>query len=74
MRTLKNISIDEMRHILTHLGLAKVRTKGGHEAWMKKGMSRPIIIQTHVDPIPEFIVRNALRTMGISKEEFITML
>ncbi len=71
---IKNISINEMRRILTRLGLSKVRTKGGHESWMKDGMSRPVIIQTHVDPIPEFIVRNALRTMGITKEEFITML
>lgn len=74
MRTLKNISIAEMRRILTLLGLVKVRTKGGHESWMKEGMTRPVIIQTHVEPIPEFIVKNALRTIGISKEEFINML
>ena len=74
MRNLSNISIAEFRAILTLLGLSKVRTKGGHEAWMKAGMTRPVIIQNHVDPIPEFIIRNNLRNIGISKQDFISML
>ena len=74
MRTLKNISVSEMRHVLMCLGLLKVRTKGGHESWMKEGMLRPVVIQTHVEPIPEFIVKNALRTIGISKEDFLKVL
>lgn len=74
MRNLSNISIAEFRAILTLLGLSKVRTKGGHEAWMKEGMTRPVIIQNHVDPIPEFIIRNNLRNIGINKQDFISML
>jgi predicted RNA binding protein YcfA (HicA-like mRNA interferase family) len=74
MRNLSNITIAEFRSILQRLGLSRVRTRGGHEAWMKPGMLRPIIIQSHVEPIPEFIVRNNLRNLGISKEEFLKML
>lgn len=74
MRNLSNVSIAEFRAILTRLGLLKIRVKGGHEAWMKEGMSRPVIIQTHIDPIPEFIIRNGLRNIGISKQDFISML
>lgn len=74
MRNLSNISVAEFRAVLQMLGLEKVRTKGGHEAWMKPGMTRPVIIQTHVEPIPEFIVRNDLKNMGISKQEFLELL
>jgi predicted RNA binding protein YcfA (HicA-like mRNA interferase family) len=74
MRNLANISVKEFRAILLLLGLEKVRTKGGHETWMKKGMTRPVIFQNHVDPIPEFIIRNNLRNLGLSKDEFLSLL
>lgn len=74
MKSLSNISIKDFRAALTVLGLQQVRTKGGHEAWMKQGLSRPVIFQSHIDPLPEFIVRNNLRNIGISKEEFISVL
>lgn len=47
-----------------------VRTSDGHQVWSKKELTRPIIFQTHIDPIPEFIIRNALRSLGISKNQF----
>lgn len=74
MKSLSNISVAEFRSVLERLGLKKKRTKGGHEAWSKKGMTRPVILQTHVNPIPEFIVRNNLRNMGITKEQFLNVL
>lgn len=74
MRTLTNITVAEFRIVLERLGLSKIRTKGGHEAWMRAEMTRPVIIQTHINPIPEFIVRNNLRNIGISKQEFLELL
>ena len=74
MRNLSNVSISEFRAIMLLLDLSKVRTKGGHEAWMKAGMTRPAIVQTHVDPVPEYVLRNNLRIIGISREEFLTLL
>ena len=74
MRNLSNVSISEFRAIMLLLGLTKVRTKGGHEAWMKAGMTRPAIVQTHVDPVPEYVLRNNLRIIGISREEFLALL
>lgn len=73
MGALSNISISKFRAVLTILGLHCVRTKGGHEAWQKEGMLRPVIFQTHVDPVPEFIIKTNLRTIGISREEFINL-
>ncbi len=49
------------------------RTKGGHEAWKKPGLTRPIIFQTHVEPVPEMVVKNAIRDLGISREEFLAI-
>lgn len=74
MRMLANVTIAEFRMVLERLGLSKIRTKGGHEAWIKAGMTRPVIIQTHITPIPEFIVRNNLRNLGITKQEFLELL
>ncbi len=74
MKSLANVSVSEFRAILLRLGLRKVRTKGGHEAWMKEGMLRPVILQNHVDPIPEFVLRNNLRNLGLGKEAFLAML
>ncbi len=74
MGALSNISIAQFRAVLVALGLTRVRTKGGHEAWQKPGMLRPVIFQTHVDPVPEFIIRTNLHTLGLSREEFINLL
>jgi predicted RNA binding protein YcfA (HicA-like mRNA interferase family) len=74
MRSLANISIREFRAVLLLLGLTNIRNKGGHEAWMKDGMTRPVIFQTHIEPIPEFIIRNNLRNIGITKDEFLAIL
>lgn len=42
--------------------------------WFKDGMLRNVVFQTHIEPIPEDIVINNLRTIGISKKEFEELL
>ena len=59
---------------MTALGLHKMRTKGGHEAWVREGLKRTVIIQTHVDPVSELVVRKTINDLGISREKFIEML
>ena len=65
-----NISVSRFRNILKAFGLEQVRIKGGHEMWFKDGMLRNVVFQTHEEPIPEDIIKNNIKTMGISKEEF----
>ena len=67
---LKNISLREFRQYLEWKGLKHIRTNGGHEIWAGKDVQRPIVLQTHIDPIPEFIVRNALRTLKADVSDF----
>jgi hypothetical protein len=69
-KNLKNISLRLFRDYLTYKGLKHIRTNGGHETWSAKNLKRPVILQTHVDPIPEFIVRNNLRNIGATPDDF----
>lgn len=73
MKTLKNISIADFKKILAELGCHYHRSKGGHEAWLREGLKRPIIFQTHVDPVPEMVVRNAIRDLELTREEFLKL-
>ena len=74
MRKLSNLTIAEVRTALKALGLSKERVKGGHEMWVKTGMLRPVVLQSHIEPVPEFIVKNIIRTIGVTKETFLDTL
>jgi hypothetical protein len=66
---IKNISLETFRCFLRHNGLNLIRTKGGHEIWSGKNLIRPVILQSHIDPIPLFIINNCLRTMGLKSKD-----
>lgn len=67
---LKNVDLKLFKKFLEYQGCKIIRTKGGHEIWSRKDLLRPIVLQTHIDPIPEFIVKNNLKLLGCSKEDF----
>ena len=71
---LGNISLPTFRLFLIHVGCVRVSTSGGHEKWKKEGSLRSVILQTHIDPVPEFIVRNNLRTLGLTRKDLIAWL
>lgn len=74
MKKLSNLTINDLRLVLRYFGLEFLRTKGGHELWAKPGMKRPIVFQTHLKPIPEFVVLNLMKTLGIDKQELVSIL
>ena len=74
MKKLSNITVKEFRDLLLRLGLQPLRTAGGHEIWTKVGLRRTIVFQTHVEPIPEFVVRNAIRDLEMTRQEFMEVL
>jgi hypothetical protein len=39
-----------------------------------ENLTRPVVLQTHVDPIPEFIIKSNLRTMGKTEEHLLKFL
>lgn len=71
MKHLRNVPLSLFRNFLKDKGLKIIRTNGGHEVWAGKHTSRPVVIQTHIDPIPEFIIKNNLKLLGVSKKEFL---
>ena len=50
-----------------------VRTEGDHHVFSKEGVSRPVVIPDY-DEVPVFIIRNNLRTAGISRDEYFRLL
>jgi len=73
-RKLSNIPLKDYRLFLKKAGCNLIRTSGGHEIWVRKDLTRPIVVQTHENPIPEFIIKNALRTLGLTTAEFFNIL
>ena len=71
---LSNIPLADFRRFLFDMGCLRAdrgtKGRGGHEKWIKSGLLRPITLQTHVDPVPEFIIRNALSNLGKTKQDF----
>ena len=71
---LSNIPLADFRSFLFDMGCTRnqqaTKGRGGHEKWERDDFLRPITLQTHVDPVPELIVRNALKTLGMTKQQF----
>lgn len=70
---LSNIPIQKFRKFLESQGLNIIKDstgRGGHEKWSKLNLARPITIQTHIDPVPEFIVKQILRHLNMDKNTF----
>ena len=71
---LSNISIKEYRAFLAKAGCKQIRISGGHEIWSRADLNRPITFQTHIDPVPEFIIKNGLRTLNMDRKKFFELL
>ncbi len=72
-RKLSNIPVNYFRKFLTKQGLNIIKTsrgRGGHEKWSKSGMDRPVTIQNHITPVPEFIVKQTIRHLKMSRDKF----
>ncbi len=74
MGTLSNIKASDFRNFLKVQGLHYISTKGGHEKWSKEELLRPVIFQTHIEPIPIPVIKNNLRTIGCKTQDLIDFL
>jgi predicted RNA binding protein YcfA (HicA-like mRNA interferase family) len=54
-------------------GFTFARQEGSHRSYVKAGVTRPVVIPTY-DEVPIFIIRNNLRSAGISREEYQRLL
>ena len=62
-----------LKRVFEKAGFRCVRTEGDHSVYTKKGIIRPIIIPDWPE-VPVFIIKNNLRSAGISREEYFSLL
>lgn len=73
-RKLSNIPLKEFQAFLELAGCTYIHTKGGHEKWTRSDLFRPIIIQSHIDPVPERITRNLIKLLGLTREDYLEIM
>ena len=54
-------------------GFQLARQKGSHRSYTKADVVRPVVIPTY-DEVPVSIIRNNLKTAGLSREEYFRLL
>ena len=62
-----------LRKVFERAGFKRVRTEGDHYVYTKEGIMRPIVIPDWPQ-VPVFIIKNNLRSAGISREEYFRLL
>jgi len=70
MKELGDIGWKEFEKFLLREGCHFKSKEGSHCKYKKHGLARPLIVPCY-KRLPDFIILNNLRTLGISKEEFI---
>ena len=62
-----------LRKVMEKAGFKCVGTEGDHFVYVKPGVARPVVIPDW-DEAPVFIIKNNLRTAGISRDEYFELL
>ncbi|MBU1626518.1 type II toxin-antitoxin system HicA family toxin [bacterium] len=63
----------KFRKVIEKAGFSCVRIEGDHYIYTKKGVSRPVVIPEWKS-LPVFIIKNCLRTAGITREEYFSLI
>ncbi len=69
----QNISNKKFQKFLVYFGCSLKRVKGDHFIYTRNGLLRPFVIPND-NPLPQFIIRNNLRLLEISWEEFLNII
>ncbi len=73
MPRISQISWKEFEKFLKFLGCSFLREKGDHRIWGRDGLQRPIVIPRSRS-IPVFVIRNNLRLLNISVDEYLEII
>ena len=63
----------KLRRVFERAGFVCVRIEGDHFVFTKPGVSRPIVIPDWKE-VPVFIIKNNLRSAGLSRDDYFTLL
>lgn len=73
MSRLKSVSWRKFEKFLIYVGCYFVRQKGDHLIYWRSDLKRPIVIPKDKE-IPIFIIKNNLKTLGISVKEYLKIM
>jgi predicted RNA binding protein YcfA (HicA-like mRNA interferase family) len=72
-RKLNPVSHKLLRKVFEADGFRLVREQGDHMVFSKPGVIRPVVIPRY-DAVPVFIIKNNLRSGGMSRERYFELL
>jgi len=73
MPKISPIPARKLRKVFERAGFKCVRIEGDHYVYSKEGVPRPVVIPDWKE-VPVFIIRNNLRTAGITRDEYFSLL
>lgn len=73
MPKLSPISYKQLVKVFEAEGFQHVRSEGDHLVFTKTGVIRPVVIPKYAS-VPVFIIKNNLRTAGISRDRYFELL
>lgn len=73
MPKIPSISSKKFCKFLVKTGCYLARIDGDHHIFTKKGILRPIVVPVRKN-LPTFIILNNLKTLKISRDEFLKLL
>ena len=73
MVRLTPISWKDFEKFLLFLGCKFKHQKGSHRVYTRSGLKRPLVVPVY-DEIPMFVIRNNLRVLGMTIEEYLEIL
>ncbi len=73
MARITPIPYRKLVRVLEVEGFVLVRQRGDHMVFTKPGMQRPVVVPRY-DPLPVFIIKNAMRTARINRERYFELL
>jgi len=62
-----------LERVFMAAGFRFARQEGSHRAYVHEGVARPVVIPTYSE-VPVFIIRNNLKTAGLSRDDYFRLL
>ena len=73
MPALRPVHFERLIRVFERDGFRFDRQEGDHRVYVKAGIRRPIVIPMY-HAVPLFIIKNLLRTSGMSRERYFELL
>jgi predicted RNA binding protein YcfA (HicA-like mRNA interferase family) len=67
------IHYQKLVRVLQQEGFVLARERGDHMIFTKQGILRPVVVPRYAQ-LPVFIIKNVLRTAGVSRERYFELL